>query len=177
MNNHARPLRRSPSNRAHTASLARSATSASVGLRCAMAAFMVAALGCSTGCYEWTPVRAMGVPGEKLDKQLEGQDIRFDFFERTIEAKVVAARTPYVDVRGPRDQVTGERPVNTLDLRDMVAPEVKVVNRPARIAAIVGGSAAGAALIGVIIGVLVTNANKPSGKSTTLDINLGGHYD
>ncbi len=172
MNNRARSLRRSSSLRVHTVSLARAA-----GWRCAMVVLAIAALGGLTGCYEWTPVRAMGVPGEKLDKQIVGQDIRFEFFERTVEGQVVAARTPYVAVRGPRDQVTGERPVNTLDLRDMVAPEVKVVNRPARIAAIIGGSAAGAAVIGVVIGVLVSSANRSSGKSTSLDINLGGHYD
>src|SRR5262245_28421196 len=119
-----------------------SALSTGAALRSVALVTALSALG-ATGCSSWRSVYGMGVPGPKLDKQLEGEDFRYKRGDEIVETKILKAKSPYIQVPGERDPETGEKKErNVLDLRYLDRPEVKVTDREAKIGVIVTGSTA-----------------------------------
>jgi hypothetical protein len=132
-----------------------SARSTGAALRSVALVTAFAALG-ATGCHSWRSVYGMGVPGAKLDKQLEGEDFRYKRGDEIVETKILKAKSPYIQVPGERDPETGEKKErDVLDLRYLDRPEVKVTNREAKIGIIVTGSTTGAVAVGVVLGLFI----------------------
>lgn len=133
---------------------------ASFAARLAVLMTCLTALLGATGCATWKPIQQMGVPGTDLDEQLEGNVIRYPTRDGYVETKILTARTPYVEIPGPRDAPkdpqTGERPRDVIDLRLLHRPKVKIPDRPATIFVIAGGSALGAGVVSLLIYGLVS---------------------
>jgi hypothetical protein len=122
--------------------------------RSVAAAVALSMLAASTGCASWEPVRAMGVPGKKLDDALQGREMRYHDGGKIVEGEIRRAETPYVLVE-TRDPITGEKKRDMLDLRFADHPEMKVPDKTGKIVGIVAGSTAGAVVVGIAIGLVV----------------------